>query len=123
MAKGLRSKSMRKNRSYLRKTLVEPVSRQRQEKIAERMRTVKEAQQPKTLTALRNLITVAVPQGHSTRTADAMEEVEEEEEEEEQQQPQKKRGGGANPDITKVVRGGRTIEVMASKTKSGSKKK
>lgn len=47
----------------------------------------------------------------------------EEEEEEEVVQP-KKRGGGPNPDITKVVKGGRTIEIVASKaSKSANKKK
>eukprot|EP01033_Poteriospumella_lacustris_P012220 gene12220-8744_t len=127
MAKGLRSKSMRKNRSYLRKVLVEPIQRQRQEKIADKIRKSTEQQQPKTLTALRNLITVAVPQGRSTRTEDVMdadeaEEGDEEEEEEVVEQP-KKRGGGPNPNITKEKRGGRTIEVVASKTKAAGKKK
>lgn len=129
MAKGLRSKSMRKNRSYLRKVLVEPMLRQRQEKIAQKLKANTESQQPKTLTALRNLISVAVPPGYKEQAeSTAMDaeddgEEEEEEEEEEQQAPQKKRGGGPNPDISKVVRGGRTIEVVASKNKATGKKK
>lgn len=128
MAKGLRSKAMRKNRSYLRKVLVEPIQRQRQEKIAEKIRKSTEQQQPKTLTALRNLITVAVPQGRSTRTEDVMdadeaEEEEDVEEEEEAVEQPKKRGGGPNPNITKEKRGGRTIEVVTSKTKAAGKKK
>lgn len=125
MAKGLRSKSMRKNRSYLRKVLVEPMLRQRQEKIAEKLKKNTESQQPKTLTALRSLISVAVPPGYKEQNADAMDaEENEDDEEEEEEEPQKKRGGGPNPDITKVVRGGRTIEVVASsKGKTASKKK
>lgn len=56
MAKGLRSKSMRKNRTYLRETLVKPLIRERQEKIAEAMKKKIEEQNSSTLLQLKKII-------------------------------------------------------------------
>jgi hypothetical protein len=59
MAKGLRSKSMRKNRTYLRETLVKPLMRERQEKLAELMQQKLEEKQSPSLLKLKQLLPTA----------------------------------------------------------------
>lgn len=86
--------------------------RQRAEKIAEKVRQIHEKQQPKTLTALKNLISVAKPQPAADDAA-----MEEEEEEEEEARPARK-APVSNVEVTRVKRGGRTIEVVTTKTKT-----
>ncbi len=100
MAKGLRSKQMRKNRSYLRATLSEPIAKQRQEKIFEELK--KNLDEKKSTTTLMNLKSILPTKPVEKKAAveeDAMEEEEEESEEEQEEvkQPAKKSSKKQNP--------------------------
>jgi hypothetical protein len=56
MAKGIRSKSQRKNRTFLRETLVKPLMRERQDKLAELMQQRLDEKQSPSLLNLKKLI-------------------------------------------------------------------
>jgi hypothetical protein len=56
MAKGIRSKSQRKNRTFLRETLVKPLMKERQDKLAELMQQRLDEKQSPSLLNLKKLI-------------------------------------------------------------------
>lgn len=123
MAKGIRSKAMRKNRSYLRKTLVEPIMKARQEKIAESIRkTMGEAEEKTTLMKLKDVL--GTTKSHSQLTAVPAPAESDDDEmivEEEIAAPQVKAKAPQivrDKVIDRVVKGGRTIEVMKPTTRS-----
>lgn len=55
MAKGIRSKKMRKNRAQIRKTVALPIIRKRQEKLAEALKKDLEKKAGKTITGLKGI--------------------------------------------------------------------
>jgi len=59
MAKGLRSKSKRKNRAALRATLSEPIIKQRQEKMAEELKINLEMKSGDTIVNLKNVLNIS----------------------------------------------------------------
>ncbi len=100
MAKGLRSKSMRKNRSFLRKTLVEPIIEKRQEQLAEKLQKSLDAkQEPTTLLNLKKLLPTTEKNASNENVEDKDDEEMEEEDDEEDEQPkaEKKKSKKVNP--------------------------
>jgi hypothetical protein len=79
MAKGIRSKSQRKNRTFLRETLVKPLMRERQDKLAELMQQRLEEKQSPSLLNLKKLIP---SQKDNTQTVSNEKKAKEQEEEE-----------------------------------------
>mmetsp|Transcript_13795 Transcript_13795/g.18867 ORF Transcript_13795/g.18867 Transcript_13795/m.18867 type:complete len:113 (-) Transcript_13795:66-404(-) len=59
MAKGLRSKSKRKNRAALRATLSEPIIKQRQENMAEELKNNLEMKSGDTIVNLKNVLNIS----------------------------------------------------------------
>lgn len=112
MAKGIRSKAMRKNRSYLRKTLVEPIMIERQAKIAESIRkTMEQAEEKTTLMKLKEVLMTSKSQ-LTAATAESDDEMVIEEAITAPQPTFKAPQVTHGKEVQRVVRGGRTIEVL-----------
>jgi hypothetical protein len=94
---------MRKNRSFLRKTLVEPIIEKRQEQLAAKLnKTLEAKQQPTTLMNLKKLLPTSQKDDTSKDKEGedgADEEMDDDDEEEEEEQPKetKKKSKKANP--------------------------
>jgi hypothetical protein len=86
MAKGLRSKSMRKNRSFLRKTVMDPIIEKRQEALQEKLQKTLASKDPTTLLSLKNILptssTIQKKNQEGEADQDEMDDDEDEEEEE-----------------------------------------
>lgn len=74
MAKSLRSKSMRKNRSLLRKNVSEPIAIKRQEKLAEEMKKISQDRNGSTILGLKSVFAVNVENLPELKTDVAMDE-------------------------------------------------
>jgi hypothetical protein len=121
MAKGLRSKSMRKNRSYLRKTRIEPLIQKRQEELAAKLRENLEKSKPNSLLKVKEVMNKTqrdIVEGENDDN-DEEEMQEEDDDDEEETKVTTKSKQNHQQQITKVIKGGRTIE---SVTKSGNKR-
>ncbi len=90
---------MRKNRSFLRKTLVEPIIEKRQEQLAEKLQKSLDAkQEPTTLLNLKKLLPTTEKNASNEKVEDEdNEEMEEEDDEEEQPKAGKKKSKKVNP--------------------------
>ncbi len=118
MAKGIRSKSMRKNRSYLRATLSEPISKKRQEEIHDSL--TKQIETKKSTTTLINLkkllpsTTGSESNSKVSKEAEVEDEMEEEDEEEvEAVKPAPKKSKKPNPfKKDKVVKAAKPTKEM-----------